>query len=192
MTESRDTRIHVFGASGTGTTTLGRLLGENLRVPHFDTDDFFWAPSEIPYTLVRERKKREALLRSALESSPSWVLSGSVCDWGDFAIPMFTLVVFLYVPHEARMERLRRRELERFGEEALAPGGYFHEEHLEFIEWAKGYDTGGPDMRSLVMHEEWMKRLPCEVLRFEGEMAVEEIAGRIEETIEHDREEGIE
>lgn len=172
-------RIHVFGASGTGTTTLGRLLGERLGIPHFDTDDFFWAASETPYTVVREREQREALLRRALEGSASWVLSGSVCDWGDFAIPMLTLAVFLYVPHEARMRRLRRRELERFGREALSPGGYLHREHLEFMEWAEGYDEGGLGTRSLALHERWMRKLPCKVLRFEGEMKPDEIAEQV-------------
>ena len=173
-------RIHVFGASGTGTTTLGRLLGEKLGIPRFDTDDYFWAPSELPFSTVRERSQRETLLREALESCDSWVLSGSVCGWGgDFAMPMFTLAVFLYVPHGARMQRLRRRELERFGAEALKPGGRMHRIHREFIEWAAGYERGGLDTRSLAMHEEWMKRLPCEVLRFEGELAAGEIAGQV-------------
>jgi adenylate kinase family enzyme len=176
-------RIHIFGASGTGTTTLGGVLGERLRIPHFDTDDYFWAPSDVPFSVIRKRNDREAMLRTALESSDSWVLSGSVCDWGDFAIPMFTLAVFLYVPREIRMKRLRKREAERFGEEALKPGGYMHDNHRAFIEWAGQYDAGGPDMRSLVMHEEWMKELPCEVLRFEGELCMASIAGRIEQSI---------
>jgi adenylate kinase family enzyme len=32
-------RIHILGASGSGTTTLGRALGEHLQYPHFDTGD---------------------------------------------------------------------------------------------------------------------------------------------------------
>jgi len=35
-------RIHILGASGSGTTTLGRALAERLQCPHFDTDDYFW------------------------------------------------------------------------------------------------------------------------------------------------------
>ena len=32
-------RIHILGASGSG-TTLGRALVEYIQCPHFDTDDY--------------------------------------------------------------------------------------------------------------------------------------------------------
>jgi adenylate kinase family enzyme len=35
-------RVHIFGASGSGTTTLGRTLAERLGVRFFDGDDYFW------------------------------------------------------------------------------------------------------------------------------------------------------
>jgi adenylate kinase family enzyme len=34
-------RIHLIGASGSGTTTLGRALAQRLGYPHFDTDHYF-------------------------------------------------------------------------------------------------------------------------------------------------------
>lgn len=34
--------IHIFGASGSGATTLGRFLAVQLNVPCFDSDDYFW------------------------------------------------------------------------------------------------------------------------------------------------------
>ena len=41
-------RIHILGASGSGTTTLGRALAARLQCPHFDTDDCFWLPTDPP------------------------------------------------------------------------------------------------------------------------------------------------
>ena len=34
-------RIHLFGASGSGTTTLGVALAERLAIAHFDSDNFY-------------------------------------------------------------------------------------------------------------------------------------------------------
>jgi len=34
-------RVHIVGASGSGTTTLGRALATQLGCPHVDTDDVF-------------------------------------------------------------------------------------------------------------------------------------------------------
>lgn len=33
-------RIHILGASGSGTTTLGKALSDKLRYKHFDTDNY--------------------------------------------------------------------------------------------------------------------------------------------------------
>ena len=178
-------RIHIFGAAGAGTTTLGKALSERLTIPHLDTDDYFWEDTEIPYTQQREQEQRIELLKKDLEKHPQWVLSGSLCSWGDFAIPMFTFAVFLWIPQETRLSRLRERELARFGQEALAPGGWFHENHTDFIQWAAQYDSAGPDMRSRALHEEWMKNLPCRLIRFEQPMSVDIMTAQVAEYLKH-------
>ena len=119
-------RIHILGASGSGTTTLGRALAAHLQCPHFDTDNYFWLPTNPPFTQQREHTERQQLLMDAVTAHDAWVLSGSLCGWGDVAIPLFELVVFLQIPHDIRMERLRQREYERFGERIL-PGRDMHE-----------------------------------------------------------------
>jgi hypothetical protein len=68
------------------------------------------------------------------------------------AIPLFELVVFLWIPHNVRMARLRRRELARFGERIL-PGGDMCEQSQAFLAWAALYDEGGLDIRSRRLHD---------------------------------------
>ena len=174
-------RIHIFGASGTGTTTLGKSLAQRFNIPHLDADDYFWEDTEIPFTRHREITQRIDLLKTDLEKHREWVLSGSLCGWGDFAIPMFTFAIFLWIPQELRLSRLRERELERFGQEALAPGGWFHENHTGFMEWAAQYDTAGMEMRSRALHEEWMKNLSCRLVRFEQPLSVDIMATQVAE-----------
>jgi len=69
-------RVHVFGASGSGTTTLGRTLAERLGVRFFDGDDYFWQATEPPFTVQRPRDERAALLLGDVTSADEWVLSG--------------------------------------------------------------------------------------------------------------------
>ena len=173
-------RIHIFGASGSGTTTLGALLSERTHLPHFDTDDYFWVKTTVPYTVKREVPERLASLAQDLAREDSWILSGSLCGWGDSLVPQFTLAVFLWIPHELRMRRLKEREVCRYGLEALSPGGWFHSNHLEFMAWAEQYDSAGPDVRSRVLHEQWMSTLPCPLLKLEGAYSTEELAGMVE------------
>jgi adenylate kinase family enzyme len=158
--------VHFVGASGSGTTTLGRALAAKLGVPHHDTDYYFWLPSDPPFQHIRERAERQAMLGEALARTPGWVLSGSLCGWGDVFVPLFDLVVFLWIPPDVRLARLRARERARYGA-AIEPGGVRYEASQKFLAWAAGYDEGleVPE-RCRKLHEDWLAALPCPVVRF--------------------------
>ena len=176
-------RIHIFGASGSGTTTLGRALAEQLGSIHLDTDDYFWVKTDPPFQRIRPLDVRVSMLGEALQAT-QWVLSGSVCDWGSHFSSQFDLAIFLSVPNDVRIERLRKRELERYGR-LLEEDEEFKKQNREFMDWAGRYETGGMDVRSRVVHEAWISILPCPVLRLDGLESVEERLSRIESFI-HD------
>jgi adenylate kinase family enzyme len=172
-------RIHILGASGSGTSTLGGALAERFGHAHLDTDDYFWERTDPPFQRIRDRAARQALLSTALDRHPRWVLSGSLCGWGDLFIPRFELVIFLLLPAAVRMERIEARERQRYGS-AIEPGGSMHPASLAFREWAAAYDDGGDDIRSRQMHDKWLATLPCEYLRLEGVMTVADQIARVE------------
>jgi adenylate kinase family enzyme len=173
-------RIHIVGASGSGTTSLASAIAAGHGHHHLDTDDVFWLPTDPPYCEPRPPGDRLALLRDALAESSRWVLSGSLCGWGDPLIPEFDLVIFLVVPTEVRLARLRARERARYGPEAVAQGGTRHRASVEFLEWAARYDAGDMQMRSRARHEAWLAALPAPVLRLEGDRSVAEQLRRVE------------
>ncbi len=168
------TRIHIFGASGSGTTTLAKTLAKTVGSPHYDTDTYFWMPTTPPFQTIRERAERQTLLRQDLTSHEHWILSGSLCGWGDFAIPLFEMVVFLWLPPAIRMQRLKQREMLRYGPHIDDPTHPGHHEHVTFLEWAAAYDTGGMDTRSTVRHEAWLATVLCPVIRIEGDHTIQE------------------
>lgn len=160
-------RIHITGASGSGTSTLGAALAARLGVPWHDTDSYFWLPSEPAYVTPRPMPERLERLARALDDEVGWVLSGSLDGWGDPLIPRIGADIFLRLPAPVRMDRLRAREAARFGAR-IAPGGDMHEGSREFLAWAESYDTAGTDQRSLARHEAWLAALPCPVLRLDA------------------------
>ena len=167
---AKQVRIHIFGASGSGTTTLAKALTKELCSTHLDTDDYFW---EIQYTNIRELGDRIGLLKRDLENDKNLILSGAVCGWGDELIEYFDIVIFLWLPSETRLERLKKREFERYGEE-IFDGGSKHEQYKEFMEWSGLYDHAGLEVRSKALHDDWLKTLTCPVLRIEGDYTVQE------------------
>lgn len=160
--------IHITGASGCGTTTLGQALSSQHGHAFFDADDFFWKPTVPPYREKRAREDRTALVTQALAQHDNWVLSGSISGWGSELEQAFDLVVFLSVAKEVRLQRLIEREQRKLGH--VDP---------EFIDWAARYDTGDLNMRSRAMHEQWLAGLKCPVLRLSGEEPVAELVDKV-------------
>ena len=166
-------RIHIFGASGAGTSTLAKALCKKLGATHLDTDDFFWEKTNPPYTIERSVEKRIELIQQKISGNTNWILSGSLCGWGDVFIPHFDLVIFLYLPPEIRLERLKKREFERYGTQILQ-GGKLHSKSQEFLEWAALYDTNTTQTnRTLQKHLKWLEDFDFPVLKIEGNIKLE-------------------
>jgi adenylate kinase family enzyme len=170
--------VLIFGASGSGTSTFGRAIAKSHGLAIFDADDFFWEPTDPPFQHVRELSERQRLLTEALSGESRWVLSGSICGWGDVAIRLLDLAVFVMTPTPVRLERLRERERRLFGER-ISSIGDMHHHHEAFLAWAAQYDDGSIDTRSRRMHEEWMKQLNCPVVRVDGSSPIETVLNEI-------------
>lgn len=172
-------RIHIFGASGSGTTTFGRALAKHCGIAHFDTDNFFWIPGDPPYGNQRPIEDRIDRLCQAINSVDEWILTGSLCGWGDFTIGHYTLAVFLFLAPEIRLKRLRDREAKLFGDR-IKVGGALYEQNQGFMEWATQYDEGASEIRSKKLHEQWIKLLSCPLLRLDGKNSV---AGNVQRVV---------
>lgn len=172
-------RIHLMGASGSGVTTLGRALADRLALPHHDSDDYFWLPTAPPYQTTRPAAERLRLMREMFLPRLDWVLSGTVTGWGDELVPFFDLVVYVTTLRDIRLMRLRAREAAHFGADAVAPGGWRHEETEAFVEWASHYEAGDREGRSLAKHEAWLAGLPCPVVRVDGSRALADLVEQL-------------
>ncbi len=170
-------RIHITGASCAGVTTLGRALSRRLDLRHVDVDDFYWMPTDPPFTTKRSTGERVDLILRAL-GEDGWILSGSFDGWGDTLIADVGLIVFLTTPTPVRMQRLVTREKERYGER-ISPGGDMHEIHVAFRDWASQYDTPGFLGRNRLRHEYWLAEQVAPVVRLEGTTPVENLADAV-------------
>ncbi|KRP64803.1 AAA family ATPase [Pseudomonas orientalis] len=160
-------RIHIIGAAGVGTTTLGKAVADCLNVAFFDSDFYYWQQTPEPFSVARPKDERIRMLQEHTASHEGWVLSGSLCGWGDIMIPLFTHVVFLRLDPDVRLHRLRVREQQRYGDEILE-GGSRHANSAAFLAWAARYDEGNRSLRSLRRHESWLKPLSCPVIRLDS------------------------
>lgn len=74
--------VHIYGASGSGTSTLGRKICDELGYTFMDTDDYFWLPTNPKYIAKRDKKERIELILNDIQDADNVVISGSLVDWG--------------------------------------------------------------------------------------------------------------
>ena len=161
-------RVLVTGASGSGTTTLGRALSTELKIAFFDADDYFWLPTDPPYQQQRDPNARLSLLVADLAKVPHSVTSGSVINWGGELEDAFSSIVFLTLQPELRLARLLEREIARLGRA-----------DSEFLKSAAQYDEGYLDQNSRMGDERWLAKRSCPVLRIEGDTSGPERVARV-------------
>lgn len=174
-------RVLVMGATASGTTTLARALADRWSVPHADTDDYFWVPTDPPYVEKRDEARRLELMAEVFLPRPAWVLSGSVMGWGEPLLDHLDVLVFCTLDPDVRLARLRAREATRYGDR-IGTGGDLEAAHDEFVIWAAGYETADFPGRSRALHEEWMTRFDGPVVRVDTSGSVEELVDRLVRT----------
>ncbi len=168
-------KLHIFGASGSGVTTLGTHLSKLLNLPYFDSDNYFWEKTDMPFTMKRNPEIRNQIIKNDLNVHESWILGGSIINWGNGVFPDFDLIVFLWVEPDIRSQRLRNREFERYGDLI-----YYDDDrknkYQTFINWAADYDKcSGIANRNVKSHENWLQKINVPILRLNN-LSVEERA----------------
>jgi adenylate kinase family enzyme len=168
--------IIVFGAPGSGQTTLGRELAKELGVHHLDLDNYHWRwDTEIPYTVLRSAEERITSLMNDLSKHPYFVMSGSMWSIRKSFEPMFDLAVFITVPDVIRAGRICNREHFQWGKRIL-PGGDMYIANKKYsknyLDRVQEYEKGNPSM--FQQHKQWMDELPCPVLCVDGTLPVQE------------------
>lgn len=175
-------KISIAGASGTGKTTLAAALAKRLGIPALDSDHYYWQPTQPRFRVTRPVEERRRLLRVDFDRYQSLVVSGALTgSWGDEWAERLDLVVFLLLPPDVRMARLRAREEQRYGD-ALRNDHETKANSVEFLAWAEGYDRPGSDASNRQGHEAWLATLSCPVLRLESAGTVED---HINSVVEH-------
>ena len=159
-------RILVCGLNGAGKSTFGKALAGELGCPWLDIEDFYFPgrSSGDPYVSSRSREEVSAALLAAMQERERFVLSSVTADYGGEAEALLDLAVFLHVPEEVRMTRVRSRSYGKFGDRML-PGGDLYQQEERFFNLVKN--------RSEDRVSSWLARIGLPVIHLDGTLPVE-------------------
>lgn len=162
--------IIIIGLNGSGKSTICRELAQRLNYKCMDVEDYYFLDSDIPYTVSRTRGEVEKLIIDDIERFPNYVLCSVNCNWCSKITDTLRLAVLLSAPLAVRMERIKQREVARFGERVLE-GGDMYESQKRFHAFVAA--------RSPEDVKESAKVLNCPILEINATSPIDEIVERI-------------
>ncbi|MGG1574736.1 AAA family ATPase [Fictibacillus sp. NRS-1165] len=129
-------KIQIIGGSGTGKSTLAKYISENESIKWIDTDHYLW--KDDFFSENHPIEKRIEMYQSDMKTNKNYVASGSIFSWCPDGFSNRDLLVFLSLDDIVRMERLRRREMERIplNQMWLDENGEYTN---DFLQWCKTY-----------------------------------------------------
>lgn len=170
--------IIVCGMNGAGKSTLGRALAQKLGYHFIDIEDIYFPKTDPSYlySTPRTEEEVEEKLMEEISGCEAFVLAAVRGDYGERLRESFDLAVYVDVPKEIRLERVKKRSYDKFGERAM-PGGGLYERERRFFEMCANRDDH--------IAENWVKTLDCPVIRVDGLRTVEENVDIIIEAIKN-------
>jgi len=166
--------IHIFGASGSGSTTLAKAISSKHGYHFIDTDDAIWEKTDLPFSTKKSEQDSQKYIRNEMAKHAKCVISGAFVGWGDIFKDKIDLFVYLHLPLPVRLERIQKRELNRFGKRIM-PGGDLYFQHTDFLNWVSQYETASVHVRGQKQHESWLEKVAVPVIKIEQEKSIDDL-----------------
>lgn len=131
-------RIILCGGNGAGKSTLGKILSQKLNCFFMDIENYYFNQNESDYKYETSRTKEEVtnLLLNDMRKHNRFILASVKGNYGKEIESMFTHAIYIHVPKEIRMKRIRNRSFQRFGNRIL-PNGDLYEKEERFFSMAE-------------------------------------------------------
>lgn len=164
--------IAIVGGNGSGKTTLGRQLAQMLGYKRMDVEDYYFRPTDDTYTNPRSKEEVRQLMLDDIRMCGSFVLSSVYGDQGADINALYTHIVYIQVPSDTRLARVKQRSFDKFGSRMLPDGDLYEQEQGFF---------GLVANRSLDKLDAWVQQMELPVMYVDGTKPVAENAALIKE-----------
>ena len=107
----------------------------------------------------------EAHLLGAIQETQPFILASVIGDFNEEILSYITEIIYIEVPKDIRIERMKQRSINQFGPRAL-PGGDLYEDEMKFVERMANRDKK--------MVENWLLSMNCNIITIDGSDTIEQ------------------
>lgn len=160
-------KIIVCGGNGAGKSTLGKELAKELGWVFKDIEEYYFSENNSDYNYLQAQTKDEVakLLLADMMKYDDFILASVNGDYGSVISKLFTCAILIDVPKDIRMERVRDRSNQKFGDRML-PGGDLYEKEERFFDMVR--------KRPEDYVTKWLNTVDIPVFHVDGTRAVED------------------
>ena len=169
-------RIIVCGGNGAGKSTLGKRLAVELGWTFKDIEEYYFPVSDMNYNYAHARTKEQVseLLLADMKEHENFILASVKGEFGSEVLKLFTCAILIEVPKELRMERVRDRSNQKFGDRML-PGGDLYEKEVQFFDMV--------EKRPEDYTTRWLETVDMPIIRVDGTCMIEANIIKIKEIL---------
>jgi dephospho-CoA kinase len=167
--------IAIVGGNGSGKSTLGKCLAALLGCRYMDVEDYYFRPSDTTYANPLTKEEVNAAMQTDINAYGSFVLSSVYGDRGANINARYTHIVYIEVPKEIRLQRVKQRSFKLFGSRML-PGGDLYASEQKFFDMV--------ECRSLDKLDAWVQQMKLPVMYVDGTKPVTDNAVLIKDWLD--------
>lgn len=160
-------KIIICGGNGAGKSSLGKALSEKTGWAFMDIEDYYFPKSNpnYPYEVQRTEGEVVNLLYEDLCKNDNFIFAAVRGNHSLKTAAMFTCAIYVSVPKEIRMKRVRERSYAKFGDRVLQGGDLYEKEEAFFNVVKKRTDKTVTD---------WLETLDIPIIKVDGTVPIDE------------------
>lgn len=155
--------IAVVGGNGSGKSTFGKALADMLGYKYIDVETYAFRDSAVPYSEPRPVSEVRKMIFGDIQKHGDFVLSSVGGDMGEEINALYKTIVYIQAPLDVRMERVKQRAIDRFGNRVLAGGDMYAQEQT-FLNFVAA--------RTLERTDRWVQKAGLPVIYVDGSLPV--------------------
>ena len=159
--------ILLCGLNGVGKSSIGRMLAKRMSYQFIDNEDLYFPKNDKLYMFSNPRSKEEVIhiLEEKISKEDKFIFAAVKGNYGEKFLAQIDYVILVDVPKKIRMDRVKMRSAQKFGDRILADGDLAEKENAWFSlvnSRPENYVT------------EWLEMVKCPIIRIDGTLPIEE------------------
>ncbi len=170
--------IHVMGASGSGTSSLGEYLGRELGFDVIESDFYKWKQTIPQFQVMRPIEESNKLLLDKIANSENLIIAGSLHS-NSVIFKYIDIIIYLKCPTHIRLKRIKQRDIDVGRNSLNSDDAEVRENFLGFLELAKKYNSLGLDKRSRASQKWVISSCNAKVIKIRTNRKVEKVRNNV-------------